>query len=145
FGVTVSARAAQVLEEETGIPSDTLAHFVGQCDRGQLELRRGDVIMVDEAGMVTTADLSRLAGLATDTNAKLALVGDDHQLAPVGAGGLFRLLVDETGAAALSEVRRFTKPWEREASLRLRAGDPSVVELYERKGRVLGGSRDDVV
>jgi conjugative relaxase-like TrwC/TraI family protein len=142
FGVAVAARAAEVLEDETSICSDTLARFLRRCEHNVLKLRPGDVIVVDEAGMVTTADLSRLADLAVDSGAKLTLVGDDHQLAPVGAGGLFRLLVEETGAATLSEVRRFSKPWEREASLRLRAGDPTVIDVYERHGRVLGGSRE---
>jgi hypothetical protein len=37
----------------------------------------------------------------------------------------------------LAEARRFTHEWERDASLRLRAADESVLRLYHQHGRVL--------
>ncbi len=68
-------------------------------------------------------------------------MGDHRQLGAVEAGGLFRLLVTDTEAAELSGVRRFHAEWEREASLRLRDGDKTVVEQYLQRGRVVGGER----
>jgi ATP-dependent exoDNAse (exonuclease V) alpha subunit len=66
--------------------------------------------------------------------------GDAHQLGPVEAGGMFPALIAELGAAELSEVMRFDAPWERDASIRLRAGDFSVVASYDRRGRIRGGT-----
>ncbi|MBW3651885.1 MAG: AAA family ATPase, partial [Actinobacteria bacterium] len=63
----------------------------------------------------------------------------------VEAGGLFRLLATETNAAELTGVRRFHAEWERAASLRLRAGDKSIVEEYLTQGRVVGGERSVMV
>lgn len=42
-------------------------------------------------------------------------------------------------------MRRFAHEWEREASLRLRAGDPTVVQTYLDHGRVVGGDRDTML
>ena len=90
--------------------------------------------------MVATADLARLVGLVERAQAKLVLVGDHAQLGAVEAGGLFRLLVD-IRAVELDGVRRFSAPWEAEASLRLRARDPAVLRVYEANGRIHGGDR----
>lgn len=66
---------------------------------------------------------------------------DPAQLDAVEAGGLFRLLAADARAAQLGVVRRFTQPWEADASLRLRRGDPAVVDDYDAHGRLLGGDR----
>jgi ATP-dependent exoDNAse (exonuclease V) alpha subunit len=95
--------------------------------------------------MVASAELAQVVTLAEEAEAKVVLVGDHRQLGAVEAGGLFRLLVAETNAAELTAVRRFSATWEREASLRLRAGDRSVVEEYYARGRVVGGERGVMV
>ncbi|MDP9410292.1 MAG: AAA family ATPase [Actinomycetota bacterium] len=149
-GLAVSAAAAGVLTAEAGIATDTIAKFLYEHDRPdgpspQWRLRRGEVVVVDEAAMVASADLARVVTLAEEARAKVVLVGDHRQLGAVEAGGLFRLLVTETNAAELSGVRRFSAEWERAASLRLRAGEPSVVEEYLSQGRVVGGERSVMV
>ena len=45
----------------------------------------------------------------------------------------------------LEEVRRFSHAWEREASLRLRAGDVEVLAEYDRRGRIKDGSRAEMI
>ena len=55
---------------------------------------------------------------------------------------MFRALIAELGAAELSEVMRFGAQWERDASLRLRAGDFSAVAAYDRRGRIRGDHRE---
>ncbi len=145
-GLAVSAAAAGVLEFEAGIATETIAKFLFEHDRPegpseQWRLRRGEVVVVDEAAMVASADLARVVVLANQAQAKVVLVGDHRQLGAVEAGGLFRLLAAETEAAELTGVRRFHAAWEREASLRLRDGDTTVVEHYLQHGRVVGGER----
>ncbi|MDP9454086.1 MAG: AAA family ATPase, partial [Actinomycetota bacterium] len=145
-GLALSAAAAGVLEFEAGIASETIAKLLYEHDRpgGPSEgwrLHRGEVVVVDEAAMVASADLARVVNLATEAQAKVVLVGDHRQLGAVEAGGLFRLLAAETEAAELTGVRRFHAAWEREASLRLRDGDRTVIEEYLQRGRVVGGER----
>ncbi len=145
-GLAVSAAAAGVLEFEAGIASETIAKFLFEHDRPegpseQWRLHRGEVVVVDEAAMVSSADLARVVVLTNQAQAKVVLVGDHRQLGAVEAGGLFRLLAAETEAAELTSVRRFHAAWEREASLRLRDGDRTVIEEYLHHGRVVGGDQ----
>ncbi|MBW3615867.1 MAG: AAA family ATPase [Actinobacteria bacterium] len=149
-GLAVSATAAGVLGAEAGIATDTVAKFLYEHDRPggppvHWRLRRGEVVVVDEAAMVASADLAKVVTMAEKARAKVVLVGDHRQLGAVEAGGLFRLLVTETNAAELTGVRRFSAEWERAASLRLRAGDVSIVEEYVAQGRVVGGKRPVMV
>ena len=108
--------AAEVLEEVSGIASDTLTKLLGELERGQRTLSSRSVVVVDEAGMARSDDLARLVTSVKATQAKLVLVGDPHQLGAVGPGGLFRTLVDDHGAHELETVRRFTHAWEVAAS-----------------------------
>ena len=140
-GATPSAMAAEVLEEASGIASDTLAKLLGELERGQLVLSSRSVVVVDEAGMARSDDLARLVGAVQAGGSKLVLVGDPHQLGAVGPGGLFRTLVDDHGAYELETIRRFTHAFEAAASLRLRARDPSILPAYVAHDRVLEGSR----
>ena len=144
-GLAVSAVAAGVLAEESRIPADTIAKFLFEHDRpgGPGEgwrLRPGEVVIVDEAGMVASRDLARLTMLADEASAKLVLVGDHAQLGAVEAGGLFRLLAS-ADAVDLTGVRRFAHDWERQASLGLRARNPDVLASYAEHGRIVDSDR----
>ncbi|MGE1076492.1 AAA family ATPase, partial [Pseudomonas fragariae (ex Marin et al. 2024)] len=55
-----------------------------QNDRHQLG--RGDVFVIDEAGMVGSRQLARFVGEAEKSGAKIVLVGDHEQLQAIGAG-----------------------------------------------------------
>jgi ATP-dependent exoDNAse (exonuclease V) alpha subunit len=57
---------------------------------------------------------------------------------------MFAYLVDAYGAVELDRVHRFRNHWERTASLRLRDGDPGVLTEYERRGRLHGGTSEQM-
>src|SRR5207249_2225319 len=62
-GLAVSAVAAGVLAEEAGVPTETVAKFLHDARRSGDStggLRSGEVVVVDEAAMVATADLAAL-------------------------------------------------------------------------------------
>lgn len=92
--------------------------------------------------MLGTNDLHRLTLLAETQRWRLVLVGDPRQLQAVGRGGMFNELVTGSGTHQLETIHRFNHPWEAAASLRLRSGDPSVLDAYEAKDRVFPGSLD---
>jgi conjugative relaxase-like TrwC/TraI family protein len=149
-GLAVSAVAAEVLGAEAGIPADTLAKLLYEHDRpggprSPYQLQRGEVVVVDEASQVATADFARLVELAKEAGAKIVAVGDYRQLGSVDAGGLFRLLAHDGVSVELTGVWRFEAKWEKEASLRLRSRDPDVLAEYEAHGRLQGGSHDEMV
>ena len=64
------------------------------------------------------------------------LVGDDQQLAAVGAGGVLRDIQASHGAVRLTELHRFTDPAEAAATLALRDGRPEALGFYLDRRRV---------
>ena len=42
-------------------------------------------------------------------------------------------------------MRRFSQAWEKPASLRLRAGDPSALSAYDAHGRITSGTREEML
>ena len=98
------------------------------------------LVVIDEAGMAGTLELARAVEFVLARGASVRLVGDDQQLAAVGAGGVLRDIAHQVGVVALSQVVRFTHPdtgrSEAAASLALRAGDPAAIGFYLDHGRV---------
>jgi len=153
--------AASVLSDSIGARAENVAKWLHEY-RNQVKkaaaargtahvpdpawtLRAGQLVIVDEAGMVTTRELDAILTAVRKAGAKLLLVGDDKQLGAIGAGGMFRTIVDRTDAPVLSTVRRFTdehgtlREWECLASLGLRNRDLDAIAEYERRGRIHAG------
>jgi hypothetical protein len=113
-----TGRAVDVaVREGAGDEGYTIAKALQSLQDSTLQLNRGTVVVVDEAGMVGTDDLRRLLSATTEAGVKTVLVGDAHQLAPVKArGGMFaQLCADLPWTQHLSEVWRMTEPEERTA------------------------------
>jgi Ti-type conjugative transfer relaxase TraA len=85
-------------------------------------LTSNDVLIVDEAGMVSTKQLANIITLTRQSGAKLVLVGDPAQLQSIEAGAAFRTLLERGESASLTEVRRQQANWQREATLNLSEG-----------------------
>jgi hypothetical protein len=107
-------------------------------------IRPGDLVVLDEVDMTSTAELAHIANHVTAAGGKLLYIGDHEQLSAIGAGGMLNLLVADNGCYTLTEIHRFTHDWERSASALLRAGDTDVLDVYERHGRLVGGSVEDL-
>jgi conjugative relaxase-like TrwC/TraI family protein len=148
IGFAPTAKAARVLETETGMPGDTVAKLLYEldqpkADRSWFDAGPGTTVVVDEAGMLNTADLHRLVVHAEQRQWRLALVGDPHQLQAVGRGGMFAELCTTGYTIELEHLHRFTNPWEATTSLRLRAGDPRALDVYSAFVRIRAGTFDD--
>jgi hypothetical protein len=116
----------------------TCDRLLGDLDRGQEHLDARTVLVVDEAGMVGSCKLDRLLEHAQHARAKVVLVGDDRQLAPIDAGGGFRALRLRLGASELVENRRQHQAWEREALDLIRSGlVEEAVAAYQAHDRVV--------
>jgi hypothetical protein len=116
----------------------TCDRLLADLDRGQETLDSRTVLVVDEAGMVGSRKLARLLEHADQAQAKVVLVGDDRQLAPIDAGGGFRALRLRLGASELTENRRQQQAWEREALDLVRSGMvEEAVAAYQAHDRVV--------
>ena len=143
FGLAPTAKAARVLETGTGMHCDTVAKLLHEHHRSdrppEPPWRRpdGTTLIVDEAGMLATADLHQLAQLADQHRWRLALVGDPHQLRSVARGGMFAELCATGRPIELDTIHRFHNDWEAAASLKLRHGDPTGLDAYLDHDRIL--------
>ena len=154
IGLTASTNAARVMADEAakaGARMETLQHrpVPGQDQgldetRGHVPVYPGDVLVVDEATQVSTEDALRIAQIARRCGAMVIATFDPEQLGAVDAGGIFPLIAARHGSYRLTEVRRFTSAWEREASLRLREGDVTALAEYAGRGRIYHGPQDRV-
>ncbi|HWD47604.1 MAG TPA: MobF family relaxase [Actinomycetota bacterium] len=116
----------------------TCDRLLSGLDRGREQLDAGTVLVVDEAGMVGSRKLDQLLERAQRAQAKVVLVGDDRQLAPIDAGGGFRALRLRLGASELVENRRQHQAWEREALELVRSGlVEEAVAAYQAHDRVV--------
>jgi conjugative relaxase-like TrwC/TraI family protein len=116
----------------------TCDRLLGDLDKGQEQLDARTVLVVDEAGMLGSRKLTRLLEHAQQAQAKVVLVGDDRQLAPIDAGGGFRALRLRLGASELTENRRQQQAWEREALELVRSGlVEEAVAAYQAHDRVV--------
>jgi conjugative relaxase-like TrwC/TraI family protein len=141
IGLAPSAAAAAILAEQTGIRADTLAKLTWSLRHGDLldwaaAVGPSTLVIIDEAGMADTLTLDAAVQFAIDRGASVRLIGDDQQLAAIGAGGVLRDLTHIHGALHLTELHRFTDPAEAAASLALREGKPAALNFYLDHGRI---------
>jgi len=154
IGLTASTNAARVMADEAaqaGAAMETfnIAQFLGKIKdpdktRPHVPVYPGDVLVVDEATQVSTEDMLRITQIARRCGAMVIGTFDPGQLGAVGAGGIFPLIAARHGSYRLTEVRRFTHAWERDASLRLRDGDVTALAEYAARGRIYHGPQDRV-
>ena len=157
--VTPTLKAAEVAAAETGADGHSAAWLIhqhgwrwdadGHWARQPLPmpypsavLRAGDLLLIDEAGMLDQDTARALLTIADETGARVAFVGDRHQLPAVGRGGVLDHAVawaHPTSVVALEKVHRFTDPDYAALSLRMRHGDDpgDVFDALHRRGQIL--------
>ncbi len=147
--VAPTKRAAEVAHQELGVPAESVASLVyahgwrwnedgvwtrlasGDTDPATgatytdppraARLRRGERIVVDEAGMLDQDTALALFTVAAETGATLALVGDRAQLPAVGRGGVLDMAAQLRGRTFdMAEVHRFTDPTYAEVTVQMR-------------------------
>jgi AAA domain len=141
LGLAPSAAAAAQLRDATGAPADTLAKLTWSIRYGELpdwaeRIGRSSLVIIDEAGMADTLSLDTAVQFIICRGGSIRLVGDDQQLAAVGAGGVLRDIQASYGAVRLTELHRFTDPAEAAATLALRDGRPEALGFYLDRQRV---------
>jgi AAA domain len=134
-GLAPSAAAAAQLRDAAGAPAETLAKLTWSIHHGDLpdwaqRIGRSSLVIIDEAGMADTLSLDTTVQFVIGRGGSVRLVGDDQQLAAIGAGSVLRDIESIHGAIRLTELHRFTDPAEAAATLALREGRPEALGFY---------------
>lgn len=151
IGMAPTAAAAAVMRAEMRINADTVDKILTdwQSGKASVDVRPGDVLLVDEAGMIATPKMEKIITLAQERGALVRALGDYRQLSAVGSGGALRLVDREIGAVHLDELFRFKNPEEAAATLSLRepplVGTDKPFSWYLENNRVVAGSADAMV
>lgn len=162
--VAPTRKAAQVAGREVGTRSARSAHGLlyqhgyrwdddgrwwrvpAATPTRSARLGRRDVLVVDEAGMLDQDTARALLHLAAHTGARVALMGDRHQLPAVGRGGVLDLAARYAAGwcVSLEGVRRFRDPEYARISLRMRRGQQPA-EVFDEllvRGEIMIHSSD---
>ena len=146
IGLAPSAAAADVLAGDLGISTENTAKWLHEHRHGNWNLTPGQLVIIDEASLAGTLALDTITTHAQQAGAKVLLIGDWAQLAAVDAGGAFGMLVrHRDDAPELTDVRRFRKEWEKQASLGLRIGDTDVIDTYLDHDRITPGRYENIL
>jgi len=153
-GLAPSAAAAAQLGAQIKTHADTMALLTHALNHRRPlpawaeRIGPTSLVIIDEAGMADTLSLDQVVEFVLDRGGSVRLIGDDQQLAAIGAGGVLRDIQATHGAVQLNELVRFADPAEGAASLALRAGDPEALGFYLDNHRVhvgdLGTCADQV-
>ena len=144
IGLAPSAQAAHELGQAITGHTDTLAKLTwtlanessAEWPRWIREIGPKSMVIIDEAGQAATTELAAAVRYVAERGGVVRLIGDDQQLAAVGAGGVLRDIQQEYGASTLSEVRRFHDPAEAAATLAVREGDAGALGFYADNARI---------
>jgi len=138
IGTAVAGATAKRLAADCQIPETmTTDALLGRVRSGRLGLDERSVVVMDEAGMADTRRLAALTRATSQSGSKLVLVGDQAQLSPIGAGGLFDAIRSRVPSAELTEVHRAREQWERDAWAKVRAGEAApALAAYRARDRL---------
>lgn len=159
--VTPTLKAAQVARVETDVAAMSAAWVIHQHgfrwdddgnwlrvrpDLRQPEryarLRPGALLLIDEAGMLDQDTARALMIIADESDARVAFMGDRHQLPAVGRGGVLDHAARWTRAestVSLETVRRFSDPAYSDLTLRMRTGEEpgTVFDTLMARGNIV--------
>lgn len=132
-----TAEAARGVLRREGFPdADTLARFL--TDRALQTIAAGQVVWVDEAGLVGGRDLARLFALSGRLDFRVVLGGDRFQHGSVARGSVLRLLESEAGLvpAEVATIRRQSGRYRRAVSLLSRGRIEPALDILDALGWV---------
>lgn len=134
IGAASAWRIANMLRDDLGIEARATASWTARLKAGEKVLDKQTVLIVDEAGLLSSRDMHALLGAVTEAGAKIILVGDRQQLQAIGAGPGLNLVARAVEAARVNNIVRQREAWAREAITAFGAGraKPALDAFAER-------------
>lgn len=132
IGCAIAKSAANNLAEGANIETFTIAKLLKDKS-----LTESSILIVDEAGQVSTKDLRKLIDLVDKKHSKLILVGEDKQLDAIEHGGALKHLSqpDVLGTTRVETIKRQREKWARQAVAYFRDGEAGkALQALEERG-----------
>ncbi|MBD1204736.1 MAG: AAA family ATPase, partial [Rhodobacteraceae bacterium] len=109
-GTALAGKAVESLEKASGIRARSLAGLEAEFkladETGTAVFDPRTILVIDEAGMIGTEQMTRVLMRAEAEGAKVIIVGDPDQLQPLEYGAPARVIADRVGAVELTSVWR---------------------------------------
>ena len=102
----VAWRTAVALGDDCDARAYCVDKLLKLAAKGQVEIGRNTLIVVDEAGMLSTRQAHHILQLSERHGAKVVFAGDTRQQQPVEAGPGLRLVRDVAGSIRVDRIRR---------------------------------------
>ena len=103
---SVSWRVTLELGSDLDAPNRCVDKLAAGIRTGRIRLGPRTVIVVDEAGQLSSLQAARILGMAEASRAKVIFAGDTQQQQPVEAGPGLRLIRDVAGSTRVDTIRR---------------------------------------
>ena len=102
----VAWRTAVALGDDCDARAYCVDKLLKLAAKSQIEIGRNTLIVVDEAGMLSTRQAHHILQLCERHGAKVVFAGDTRQQQPVEAGPGLRLIRDVAGSVRVDRIRR---------------------------------------
>ena len=102
----VAWRTAVALGDDCDARAYCVDKLLKLAAKGQVQIGRNTLIVVDEAGMSSTRQAHHILQLCERHGAKVVFAGDTRQQQPVEAGPGLRLIRDVAGSVRVDRIRR---------------------------------------
>jgi ATP-dependent exoDNAse (exonuclease V) alpha subunit len=137
MGLSHTNKVVQAMRGDGFTNANTIASELKNLENGRSHWDKNTVLIVDEAAMVSTDNLAKLAAAARQSGAKLILAGDDKQLGSIERGGMFETLRVSHGAAVLKDVQRVSDVEQKRVFGEMHAGEfLGALQLADKAGRL---------
>jgi ATP-dependent exoDNAse (exonuclease V) alpha subunit len=122
IGTATAWRVARALEHDLNIEARATASWVERLRTGERFLDEKSVLIVDEAGLLSSRETHALLSEVERAQARVILVGDRRQLQAIGAGSGLDLVVRSVEATRVDTIVRQRDAWARQAVMDFGAG-----------------------
>ena len=135
LGAASAWRIARMLQNDLGIEARATASWIEKMRRGHEVLDRNTVLIVDEAGLLSSRDMHAILSEVQQAQAKMILVGDRGQLQAIGAGPGLDLVSRAAEAARVETIVRQHDAWARDAVRDFGAGETGrALDAFAERG-----------